>query len=880
MANEILYGQSIDMDDLQILNFVAHSSPTAPTNVGSLGGMMWWKSDSYDLRVYNDDDSLWNSLVQGPAASTDLNIPVWNGTLGNKLSDGLGLVTTLGTPGSDTNIVSEQGIREAITSITISSLGDIADVTITAITNNEMLVWETDHWENQTAAENNLATFDGSSITGRVPYWSNITGLLNDGYSITTNLNVDSGPTYLIRSDAIINGFPTNFVRFQTGASPTESEGTTWWNSDDKTLNIATGLGPVLQVGQERYLKVYNNTGGILYNGQIVATDGTLTGGVPNVILAKADSFTTCFSLSMLTQDIAPGTWGFATRDGHVHGLDTSLLSLGAVWLSATVAGGYTQTKPEFPNYEMIIGGVSKIGSSDGIITVSRYGSPGDTIYNFWNGTFRESFSFTVSSNGTVITGTLAPTNGNVDMTAMFSDGLAIVDTSPSATIVLTAGTDDVPQMNYIYVPKSTKVLTVSTSNFPSEEHVRVATVYLRSAATTQTEDALKNHNWNDHVQSTDGQGHLSHLGQKLRKFEAQWESGCELTAVLRTVPNPDELYVTVTGGQVFQMHPQTIKSFDTEASDVIHVWNHFTTPFLSIQDLATQTLDSLGNTLANKHFSVVIWGSAASAGEPAHIFMNLPTGSYNSAVQALADPNNLAIYNIPLEFSGTGFLIARLVLSFSGGTSSLTVVANEDLRGKIPNTSAGGGSIGGAGVTTYLGLTDSPIIYTGDALKAVRINAGETALEHTSSLNLDTINEWTLDAGVTVEGVEMKDNNLTTVGTISSTNAATGQSTISLGLVVNNSSSALAIADTAINTTTYTALAVDASNDSIVMMSNALGKIGFFGAAATVQSTGWTVTNHIADKIIDANATTIDEIVDVLGELITELKLKGILGG
>jgi hypothetical protein len=638
----------------------------------------------------------------------------------------------------------------------------------------------------------------------------------------------------------------------------------------------------------------------------------------------------------------------------------------------------------------MIIGGVSVVDAADGEIVVSRFGSPGDTIYNFWNGTFRESFAFTVSSNGTVITGTLTPTNGNVDMTALFSDGLSVVDTSPPATITLTAGTDAVPQMNYVYVPKTTKVLTVSTSGWPATEHIRVATVYLRSAATTQTEDALKVHNWNDHIQSTDGQGHLSHIGQKLRKFEAQWESGCELTAVLRTVPNPDELYVTVTGGYVFQMHPQTIKSFDTEVSDYIHVWNHFTTPFLSIQDIATQTTDSTGASLTNKHYSVVIWGSAASANEPAHLFMNLPSGSYNSASLALADPNNYAIYIIPPEFSGTGFLIARLVLSFGGGTSTMTVTANEDLRGKIPNTSAGGGSIGGAGATTYLALTDSPLTFTGDSLKAVRVNAGETALEHTTTLNLDTINEWTTSAGVTIEGMtidsgalynngvsgypvnfradselyltytayndswwngitplfqrfggtyaapaaaptdaemfqiigsiydgtatgtidgavatddvpgqlkfETRDpgtgaavwsamtfnstDGLDVDGSITSNSTVTGQSTIGYGLVVNNLSSALAIADTAINTTTYTALTVDASNDSIQLMSNALGKVGFFGAAPSVQSTGWTITNHVATKVLDANATTVDEICDVLGELITELKLKGILGG
>ena len=760
MANEILYGQSIDMDDLQILNFVAHSSPSAPTNADTLGGMLWWKSDSYDLRVYNDNDSAWNSLVQGPSNSTDLNIPTWNGTGGNKLNDGLSLVTTLGDPGSDTTIVSEAGIRTAINSLTIAALGDIGDVTITDIANNEMLVWEDDHWENQTRAENNLATFDGNSVVSRVPYWSNAQGLLNDGYLVTSDLNVDNSSDYLVRADAIPNGFPTNFVIFEGSQSPSEAEGTVWWNSNEHTLNIATGLGPVIQVGQEFLFLVYNDTGSTLEDGKVGYAPGPSTGGIPHAEYAKADSHSTIFgALGIFTQDILPGQVGLATTQGKVRGVDNNSLSLGYVYVSATTAGDLTNVKPQFPNYAIEMGGATKIGTTDGEFTVLQSTRVPDTILNFWNGVFRESFAFTVTSNGTVITGSLAPTNGNVNMTMMFSDGFSILATDPSADIVLTAGTDGVPQMNYIYVLQSTKVLTVSTSSFPTDvEHIKVAAVFVQTAATVQTDKALKNHNWNDHIQATiDNMGHMSHMGQKLRKFEAQWDTGSELTTVLRTVPSPDELYVTVTGGIVYQLHRQVVNAFDTEASDHIHVWNHFTTPYVYIQNLASQTEDALGNTLANKHFSIVIWGVVNSAGEPAQLFMNLPNDSYNSAADALADPDNHAIYTIPKDFSGAGYLIARLVLTFSGGTSTLTVVANEELLGKVPNTSAGGGSIGGAGATTYLALTDTDPTFVAHGGKVVQVNGAENALEFTNSITVDSIAEWTTDAGVSILNSDLK---------------------------------------------------------------------------------------------------------------------------
>jgi hypothetical protein len=104
------------MNDFQILNFVTHSSGSAPTNASGLGGMMWWDSSTYDLKVYNNNDSLWNSLVQGPATTTNTYIPQWSGTIGNKLSTGLQLKTTVGVTGDDTSVVTEQGIREAIAS--------------------------------------------------------------------------------------------------------------------------------------------------------------------------------------------------------------------------------------------------------------------------------------------------------------------------------------------------------------------------------------------------------------------------------------------------------------------------------------------------------------------------------------------------------------------------------------------------------------------------------------------------------------------------------------------------------------------------------------------------------------------------------------------
>jgi hypothetical protein len=49
-----------------------------------------------------------------PASNTDSNIPQWNGANSKTLKDGLGLVTTIATPGVDTNIPTEKAVRDAV----------------------------------------------------------------------------------------------------------------------------------------------------------------------------------------------------------------------------------------------------------------------------------------------------------------------------------------------------------------------------------------------------------------------------------------------------------------------------------------------------------------------------------------------------------------------------------------------------------------------------------------------------------------------------------------------------------------------------------------------------------------------------------------------
>ena len=547
------------------------------------------------------------------------------------------------------------------------------------------------------------------------------------------------GDNLLVRGDGAVKGIQNSGISVDDSDNMTGVNGLTLvggqsltWNTDFKTLNIPTGLGPTLQTGQEFYFIIYNNTGSLIPNGAVVNPIGGFVVGsetLPTVELAQSNTFEKAEgTLFVVTADIANGTVGVGTLIGRVT-MDTSSFLVGDnLWLSSTVAGEITNVRPEFPDYSISIGGVIESGVS-GVIGVNVTTAVEDTFENYWNGTFRETFAFSITSDGATITGSLEPDNGHPDMTMIFSDGFSMLDTSPAVTITLTAGTDTTPQVNYIYVPQSTKVLTVSTSSWPTTEHIKVAEASLQSASNTQTLGALRNHNLNDHLQdTTTHQGHLGHITTRIRKLNAEWDSGA-LASLTGTASN--NIYISNTSGKVYQLHLHDYPVLDMETGDEIFVVNDSTTPYRDTTNLNDITDHANGDSWANNRWSsIVVWGVANQSGEISHLMCNLSNGDYNNETDAETDVNGYSNYNIPSEFKGVGFLMARFIIQKQSGGSAWTYNSTfVDLRGFIPNNTAGSGS-GASGITEFTGLTDTPSSYSGEGGKIPSVNSGETALE------------------------------------------------------------------------------------------------------------------------------------------------------
>ena len=502
------------------------------------------------------------------------------------------------------------------------------------------------------------------------------------------------------------------------------------YNGNKYAIEYVSGLGPTVTIGQSLYLLYYNNTGSAIQAGSVLHLTGAETvndTNYPTPELADASDWEkTQGTITIAANSASNGEFILSTRFGMIDGVDTSSVTAGSqLWLSADGSGAFTETKPEFPNYSISVGGAfnSLVGGKIFVnITKDIY----DTILDAWDGGFRETINFTVSSDGTTITGSLENVDSSKDLTMLFGDGFNNLDTTPAATVTLTPGTDTNPQENYIYVPKDTKVLTSSISGWPSSEHIKVADVLVQSASGVQANDALVNRNWNDHIKKEGNNGHILHLAERLRQNHAEWYSGAEGTC---SVIGGNSATVQVTGGSVYQLHKQTFPSFDTSGSDSFYVVNHNSTPYLKENDIYNLANDANGDALLNTSYSVVLMGVQNKTGDASQLLLTLPSGTYSKNVpeNAANDLSNYAVYDVPKAFKGKVFLIAKFNFVNSSGTLSL--YSTEDLRGKIPNASAGGGS-GGSGASTFPGLLDTPSSYVDQAGKVPVVNDGEDGLE------------------------------------------------------------------------------------------------------------------------------------------------------
>jgi hypothetical protein len=163
-----------------------------------------------------------------------------------------------------------------------------------------------------------------------------------------------------------------DYVRFNTTAdTPLHEEGLVFYDDQDHSLcyyNEDSGI--TLNIGREELVRVYNNNGETLVDGDVVYINGAIQGW-PTVKKANAGTKATSSStLGVVTAPIPVGDYGYVCVSGVVHDLDTSAYTEGTVLYLNTTSGKLTNIPPLQPNYVVEIGTVLSSHLTEGKIYV------------------------------------------------------------------------------------------------------------------------------------------------------------------------------------------------------------------------------------------------------------------------------------------------------------------------------------------------------------------------------------------------------------------------------------------------------------------------------------------------------------------------------
>jgi len=161
-------------------------------------------------------------------------------------------------------------------------------------------------------------------------------------------------------------------LQFDTTAEIEVTEGQLAWNETDGTLDLGMPNDVTQQIGQELFIKVYNDSGSAIANGSPVYFNGR-QGTRPKIYLAKADSDATCCVEGLATQDIDDKHEGYITTFGYVRQIKTNYSGdgdWGTTWVagdklyvSKDVAGQLTNVEPESPHHSDVVGEVGIVGA-------------------------------------------------------------------------------------------------------------------------------------------------------------------------------------------------------------------------------------------------------------------------------------------------------------------------------------------------------------------------------------------------------------------------------------------------------------------------------------------------------------------------------------
>jgi len=172
---------------------------------------------------------------------------------------------------------------------------------------------------------------------------------------------------------------PVDYIDFNTTPTAVPHQlGRVNWDATDAALEVDQEYGVTQQIGQELFARVRNSTGVTIPNGTAVGFAGAAPDALNVAPYIANGTQRTEYILGVMTHDLPDsGEKGYCTVFGFVRGLDTTGTPYGQTWAtgdvlyaSPSIAGGFTNVKPTAPNNVTILGFVTTVSATAGVIFV------------------------------------------------------------------------------------------------------------------------------------------------------------------------------------------------------------------------------------------------------------------------------------------------------------------------------------------------------------------------------------------------------------------------------------------------------------------------------------------------------------------------------
>lgn len=229
------------------------------------------------------------------------------------------------------------------------------------------------------ATDEQVSTLSGAIVSQIITDHGILSGLEGDDHQQyllangSRNLSNDwhYGSFSLSGTGEIIAGdFIGQYVDLANVSDPTYKEGRLFWDTADHTLSFYNEQpGEPVKVGQELFVRVYNNKTFAVPKGSVVFIDGSYNGN-PTVDLSLA-SMLNVQDLGVCCGVIQPNSFGYIKTFGFIGNIDTSMFQPGdRLYTSPIISGALTNLIPTAPNRVSEIGWVIKKNSEEGVILV------------------------------------------------------------------------------------------------------------------------------------------------------------------------------------------------------------------------------------------------------------------------------------------------------------------------------------------------------------------------------------------------------------------------------------------------------------------------------------------------------------------------------